>query len=48
MTLKNIENDIEISFKTMEKEDGEVDNIPVRFFFFLQNVLNPNSKIRIS
>ena len=48
MTLKNSENDVEISFKTVEKEDEEVDNIQVRFFFFSQNVLNPDSKIRIS
>ena len=41
MTLKNSENDIEISFKTMEKEDEEVDNIQV-CFFFLHNVFNPN------
>ena len=27
------ENDVEISFKTVEKEDEEVDNIQVRFFF---------------
>ena len=47
MTLKNSENDVEISFKTVEKEDEEVDNIQVRFFFS-QNVLNPDSKIRIS
>ena len=47
MTLKNSENDVEISFKTVEKEDKEVDNIQVRFFFS-QNVLNPDSKIRIS
>ena len=47
MTLKNSENDVEISFKTMEKENEEVDNIQVRFFFS-HNVLNPNSKIRIS
>ena len=33
MTLKNSENDVEISFKTVEKEDDEVDNIQVRFFF---------------
>ena len=33
MALKNCENDVEISFKTMEKEDEEVDNIQVRFFF---------------
>ena len=48
MTLKNSENDVEISFKMMEKEDEKVDNIQVRFFFFLHNVLNPDSKIRIS
>ena len=48
MTLTNSENDVEISFKTVEKEDEEVDNIQIRFFFFSQNVLNPNSKIRIS
>ena len=47
MTLKNSENDVEISFKTVEKEDEEVDNIQV-LFFFSQNVLNPDSKIRIS
>ena len=47
MTLKNSENDVEISFKTVEKEDEEVDNIQVRFFFS-QNVLSPDSKIRIS
>ena len=34
MTLKNSENDVEISFKTMEKEDEQVHNIQVRFFFF--------------
>ena len=34
MTLKNSENDIEISFKTVEKEEETVDNIQVRFFFF--------------
>ena len=45
MTLKNSEEGIEISFKMVEKEDEEVE---VRFFFFLQNVLNPDSKIRIS
>ena len=46
MALKNSEEDIEISFKMVEKEDEEVE---VRFFFFfLQNVLNPDSKIRIS
>ena len=33
MSLKNSENDVEISFKTMEKEDEEVDNIQIRFFF---------------
>ena len=33
MTLKNSENDVEISFKTVEKEDEGVDNIQVRFFF---------------
>ena len=43
MTLKNSEEGIEISFKMVEKEDEEVE---VRFFF-LQNVLNPISKIRI-
>ena len=48
MTLKNSENDVEISFKTVEKEDKEVDNIQIRFFFFSQNVLNPDLKIRIS
>ena len=47
MALKNNENDIEISFKTVEKEDEEVDNIQVRFFFS-HNVLNQDSKIRIS
>ena len=47
MTLKNSENGVEISFKTVEKEDEEVDNIQIRFFFS-QNVLNPDSKIRIS
>ena len=40
-TLKNSENDVKISFKTVEKEDEEVDNIQVRFFFS-QNVLNPD------
>ena len=34
IALKNSENDVEISFKTVEKEDEEVDNIHVRFFFF--------------
>ena len=34
MTLKNSENDVEISFKTVKKEDEEVDNIQVWFFFF--------------
>ena len=49
MTLKNSENDVEISFKTVKKEDEKVDNIQIRFFFFFsQNVLNPDSKIRIS
>ena len=48
MTLKNSENDVEISFKTVEKEEEEVDNIQVRFFFFSHNVLNLDSKIRIS
>ena len=33
MTLKNSENDVEIIFKTMEKEDEKVDNIQVHFFF---------------
>ena len=47
MTLKNSENGVEISFKMVEKEDEEVDSIQVHFFF-LQNVLNPDSKIRIS
>ena len=47
ITLKNSENDVEISFKTVEKEDEEVDNIQVRFFFS-QNVFNPYSKIRVS
>ena len=41
MALKNSENDVEISFKTVEKEDEKVDNIQVRFFF-PQNVLNPD------
>ena len=36
MTLKNSENDVEISFKTVEKEDEEVDDIQVRFFFFVE------------
>ena len=30
---KNSENGVKISFKTVEKEDEEVDNIQVRFFF---------------
>ena len=47
MTLKNNENSVEINFKAVENEDEEVDNINVRFFFS-QNVLNPDSKIRIS
>ena len=34
ITLKNSENSVEISFKTMEKEDEKVNNIQVRFFFF--------------
>ena len=34
MTLKNSENEVEINFKTVEKEGEEVDNIQVRFFFF--------------
>ena len=34
MALKNSENGVEISFKTVEKEDEEVDNIHVGFFFF--------------
>ena len=33
MTLKNSENDVEISFKLVEKKDEEVDNIQVHFFF---------------
>ena len=46
MALKNSEEGVEISFKTVEKEDEEVE---VRFFFFFwQNVLNPDSKIWIS
>ena len=36
MGLKNSENDVEISYKTVEKEDEEVDNIQVRFFFFAE------------
>ena len=36
MTLKNSENDVEISFKTVKKEDKEVDNIQVHFFFFAE------------
>ena len=43
MAFINSEEGIEISFKTVEKEDEEVE---VRFF--LHNVLNPYSKIRIS
>ena len=31
--MKNSENGVENSFKTVEKEDEEVDNIQVRFFF---------------
>ena len=42
MELKNSEEGVEIS---LEKEDEKVE---VRFFFFLQNVFNPDSKIRIS
>ena len=42
MALKNNENGVEISFKTVEKEDEEVDNIQIRFFFFSHNVLNPD------
>ena len=34
MTLKNSENDVEISFKMVQNEDEEVDNIQVLFFFF--------------
>ena len=41
MELKNSEEGVEIS---LEKEDEKVE---VRFFF-LQNVFNPDSKIRIS
>ena len=37
MTLKNSENDVEISFKMVEKEDKEVDNIQI--FFFLRMYL---------
>ena len=47
IALKNSENGVEISFKMVDKEDEEAGNIRVRFFF-LQNVLNPDSKIRIS
>ena len=36
MALKNSENGVEIIFKTMEKEDEEVDNIQVFFFFFAE------------
>ena len=36
MRLKNSENDVKISFKTVDKEDEEVDNIQVRFFFFVE------------
>ena len=36
MTLKNNENGVEISFKTVKKEDEEVDDIQVRFFFFVE------------
>ena len=45
MALKNSEEGVEISFKMVEKEDEEVE---VRSFFFLQNVFNPDLKIRIS
>ena len=45
MALKISEEVVEISFKMVEKEDEEVE---VRFFFFLRNVFNPDSKIRIS
>ena len=47
MTLKNREEDIEISFKMVEKEDEELE-VRFFFFFFLQNILNLDSKIRIS
>ena len=33
MALKNSENNVEINFKTVDKEDEEVDNIQVHFFF---------------
>ena len=36
MTLKNSENSVEISFKTVKKKDEEVDNIQNRFFFFAE------------
>ena len=36
MTLKNSENGVEISFKTVEKEDKEVDNIQVLLLFFAE------------
>ena len=39
MTLKNSDNDVEISYKTMEKEDKKVDNIQVRLFFFCRMYL---------
>ena len=45
MALNNSEEGVEISFKIVEKKDEEVE---VRFFFFLQNVINPDSKIQIS
>ena len=45
MALTNSEEGVEISFKTVEKEDEKVE---VHFFFFLQNVFNLDSKIRIS
>ena len=38
MALKNSKNCVEISFKTVEKEDEEVDNIQVRFFFFFRRM----------
>ena len=44
MALKNSENDVEISFETVEKEEDEVQVL----FFFPYNILIPESKIRIS
>ena len=44
MALKNSENDVKISFETVEKEEDEVQ---VHFFFVPYNILNPESKIRI-